>query len=196
MSCVEKLRSALAAVPVDQACTGAAVGALFTAGHVAARDITNDVGKTPQEMRLLREACTQQQLPGACMPVLAWLASGLRSGLPATATQQAHEMACWLLKVVTRALPDIIERSEAPYPESACTLQQLGDPGASRPSLTSQHSSPSLRGHQRPRSVHVHVCVPSSKHCLQSPGGTTCQLQTFLLKLMLFNLIGGVYAST
>jgi hypothetical protein len=40
------------------------------------------------------------------LPVLAWLAAGLRSGLPPAATQQAHELACALLGVMTQVLHD------------------------------------------------------------------------------------------
>jgi hypothetical protein len=40
------------------------------------------------------------------MPVLVWLAIGLRSGLPPAATEKAHEMACALLGVVSAVLPD------------------------------------------------------------------------------------------
>jgi hypothetical protein len=42
----------------------------------------------------------------AILPVLAWLAAGLRSRLPPAATQQAHELTCALLGVVSRVLLD------------------------------------------------------------------------------------------
>jgi hypothetical protein len=81
------------------------------------------------------DACVEQQLPGACMPVLAWLAAGLRSGLPPAATQQAHAMACALLGVVMRVLPDkgqlasTTEPSPMPLETRARLLEQLGTTG-------------------------------------------------------------------
>jgi hypothetical protein len=130
MISVERLQAALAAVPVNQSCTGGAVGTLFTAGRAAAQQIANG-STTAQEQMQVRKACCQQQLPGACMPVLAWLAAGLRSGLSATATQQAHEMACVLLWVVSRSMPDDVESSQGNVGqhETALILQQLGTPG-------------------------------------------------------------------
>jgi hypothetical protein len=82
-------------------------------------------------------ACAEQKVPGACLPVLGWLAAGLRSGLPPAATQQAHEMACMLLGVVARVLPDSLQLqlvgggapSTAMKQKISCTLQQLGNTG-------------------------------------------------------------------
>jgi hypothetical protein len=92
MSCVRQLQAAIAAVPLSQPCTAAAVEALYAAGHAAARQLS-PVHFHPRPSASSQETCIQQQVPGACMPVLAWLAAGLRSGLPTAATYKAHEMA-------------------------------------------------------------------------------------------------------
>jgi hypothetical protein len=121
MSCVEKLRAALAAVPVGEPCTAAAVGALYEAGYEASQQLSpNNRRQVPVED--VRETCSQQAVPGACMPVLAWLAAGLRSDLPSSATQQAHGMACALLGVVSRVLSDT-------------ALRELGKPGGPDPQV-------------------------------------------------------------
>jgi hypothetical protein len=105
MSCVKKLKAALAAVPVGEPCTAAAVEVIYVSAHAASRQLSpTDRRQAPADN--LVEACAQQQLPRACMPVLAWLAAGLRSGLPPAATEQAHELACALLEVASRVLPD------------------------------------------------------------------------------------------
>jgi hypothetical protein len=112
MDCVKNLKAALNAVPVDTSCTAAAVAALFVSGHAAARQISPglpDAMYNEAYNEELREAAAQQQLPGACMPVLAWLASGLSSGLPPAASVQAHEMACVLLGVVALVLPPSLD---------------------------------------------------------------------------------------
>jgi hypothetical protein len=57
----------------------------------------------------LQEAAAHMQLPRACMPVLAWLAAGLSSGLPPVATQQAHEMTCALIGVMVLVVPMSME---------------------------------------------------------------------------------------
>jgi len=65
------------------------------------------------------------------MPVLAWLAAGLCTGLPPAATQQAYEMACALMGVVTAMLPDRT-RNEMGGTDRAAVghlLQQLGKTG-------------------------------------------------------------------
>jgi hypothetical protein len=85
----------------------------------------------------LVDACAQQGVPGACMPVLAWLAAGLRSGLPPVATQQAHELACALLGVVTAVLPHTLKQQlglqQDPNPQvrgkAVLLLEQLGTIG-------------------------------------------------------------------
>jgi hypothetical protein len=56
------------------------------------------------------EAVGIQRLPAACMPVLAWLAAGLRSGLPPAAHQQALEMTSMLLGVVSLVVPDSVKK--------------------------------------------------------------------------------------
>jgi hypothetical protein len=43
------------------------------------------------------------------MPVLAWLAEGLSSGLPPAASRQAIELACTLLSVVSQVLPSSMQ---------------------------------------------------------------------------------------
>jgi hypothetical protein len=68
------------------------------------------------------------------MPVLGWLAAGLSSGLPPAACQQAHEMACVLLGVVSTAVPARLqtdlwaERSSGQTDRNKAVrlLQQLG----------------------------------------------------------------------
>jgi hypothetical protein len=136
MSRVAKLKAALAAVPADQPCTPAAVKALHTAGHAAAQHIAA-ISQTPQASFEVLDDCVEQGVPGACMPVLAWLAAGLRSGLPPAATQQAYAMACALLGVVTAVLPDHLRaeyRSTESLPRERGAvnqrLLQLGSTGA------------------------------------------------------------------
>jgi hypothetical protein len=117
MSCISKLAAALAAVPVDQSCTATAVAALYVSGHAAARQISPglpDAMYNESYDQKLRPAALQQHLPRACMPVLAWLAAGLSSGLPPAASQQAHEMACVLLGVVALVVPPSLEAPQAP----------------------------------------------------------------------------------
>jgi hypothetical protein len=103
MTTVKKLKAALAAVPLQEPCTAGAVDALHTAGAAAFRILTGEDLHSKAAAQLL-DACAHQGLPGACMPVLTWLAAGLRSGLPPAATQQAHEMACALLWVVSQVV--------------------------------------------------------------------------------------------
>jgi hypothetical protein len=108
MARLERLRLALAAAPLGQPCTADAVGVLYTAAYAAARQVA------PAERLLhpldeLEEACVQEQVPSACLPVLAWLAEGLSSGLPPDFSRQAYDMACALLGVVYRQLPRSIQ---------------------------------------------------------------------------------------
>jgi hypothetical protein len=109
MDCVKKLKAALAAVPVSQPCTAAAVAALSVGAHDAAERLVPWLSQTPAtdgSFSDVAEACASQQLPAACMPVLAWLADGLRSGLPAATQQQALNVASVLLGVVSVTVPD------------------------------------------------------------------------------------------
>jgi hypothetical protein len=127
---VTKLKAALAAVPATQPCTPAAVKALHTAGHGAAQHIAA-VRRTPLASVQVLADCLTEEVPGACMPVLAWLAAGLCTGLPPAATQQAYEMACALMGVVTAMLPDRT-RNEMGGTDRAAVghlLQQLGKTG-------------------------------------------------------------------
>jgi hypothetical protein len=121
MSSIKKLKAALAAVPVGELCTPAAVEALYDAGHAILRQLS------PSDKDPVDE-CGQQQLPGACMPVLVWLAAGLRSGLSPAATKQAHEMACSLLGVVSRVFPEAVLGKLAthggPSPQDRITSQE------------------------------------------------------------------------
>jgi hypothetical protein len=55
------------------------------------------------------EAVGIQRLPAACMPVLAWLAAGLGSGLPPAAQQQALDLVSVLLGVVSLVVPDSVK---------------------------------------------------------------------------------------
>lgn len=144
MACVKHLRAALAAVPVAKPCTAAAVAALHVTGHAVAPQLfpwtspgLRAVARThaPGE---LQYACVQQQLPGACMPVLAWLTDGLSSGLPAAASQQALEVACVLLAVVSLVVPADLDQmfwGDAPplsqniQRAAVRLLQQLGATG-------------------------------------------------------------------
>jgi hypothetical protein len=108
MECVKKLKAALAAVPVSQPCTAATVTALSVGAHDAAQQLVPLLSSAPLNYLLdsaVAEACSWQQLPAACMPVLAWLAAGLRSGLPAAAQRQAQEVACVLLGVLSLVVP-------------------------------------------------------------------------------------------
>jgi hypothetical protein len=74
------------------------------------------------------------------MPVLAWLAAGLRSGLLPAATQQAHQLACALLEVVVGVLPadfrHAMDTQQDLTPqlkrEANRLLKQLGPTGTSR----------------------------------------------------------------
>jgi hypothetical protein len=70
------------------------------------------------------------------MPVLTWVADGLSSGLPSAVRQQALEVACMLLAVVS-LVPGVLELqlSQGVIPpqvtqETARLLQQLGAFGA------------------------------------------------------------------
>lgn len=145
MSSAKKLRAALAAVPVGQPCTGAAVGALYAAGHATLKGSCG--GATAQEVLQLREALSQQGVPGACMPVLAWLAAGLRSSLPSAAVQQAHEMACLLLMVTAGVtgsdlLPLTGDRGVASARGQCMASRTLRELGSSTGGLPSTRTPP------------------------------------------------------
>lgn len=157
MTTVKKLKAALAAVPLQEPCTAGAVDALHTAGAAAFRILTGEDLHSKAAAQLL-DACAHQGLPGACMPVLTWLAAGLRSGLPSGATQQAHEMACALLGVVTSVLPDQMMHALGTQPvlsphimqAAAGMLAQLGSAGEL---LLDQARSCYLMYHENPDST-------------------------------------------
>jgi hypothetical protein len=139
MSAINRLKTALAAVPLKEPCSATAVAALHAAGAAAFRTLTGVDCRGEPATELLN-ACAQQAVPGACMPVLAWLAAGLRSSLPPAATQQAHEMACALLRLVSQAVPSETQKEleklgpqEEPSPHLKRTatgyLKQLGTTG-------------------------------------------------------------------
>jgi hypothetical protein len=138
MSCVARLQAALAAVPVQQPCTAAAVGAASIAGADAAAEVAAPDRTQPAVLQAV-EACRHQGVPGACMPVLAWLAAGLRKGLPPAATEEAHNLACSLLGVVCGVLPRIlqVQMGAVPLPNpqvpagAVRLLEQLGPAGGS-----------------------------------------------------------------
>jgi hypothetical protein len=123
----------MAAVPVSRPCTAEAIETLYVAGRAAALQLSPALPAAKASEKL-QQACTEQQLPGACMPVLAWLAAGLSSGLPPTAQQQAHEMACALLGVVSLVVPGSLQTDLwVKYPirqndqtKAERLLQQLG----------------------------------------------------------------------
>jgi hypothetical protein len=159
MECITKLQAALAAVPVSQQPCTAAVRALHVAGHAAARQIFPAMyAGVELEAPQMQQACSQQQLPGACMPVLAWLVTGLSSGLPLAASQQAHEMVCVLLGVVSVVVPKSVRHelwgpfthggtcSQSVKDEAVRLLQQLGaDTGAClTPGSLTRHVQPSV----------------------------------------------------
>jgi hypothetical protein len=121
MSCVKTLKAALAAAPVDKPCTDEAVAVLFEAGYDASQQLSPKNPATPPAVDLT-EACAQEGVPGACMPVLAWLAAGLRNSLSPDGIELAHEMACALLGVVSRVF-------------SEGTLQKLEVPGGPGPRI-------------------------------------------------------------
>jgi hypothetical protein len=120
--CVRKLKDALAAVPVSQPCTAAAVAALSIGAHDLAEAFHPLFSvTTPLRLNSSRavDACAWQQLPSACMPVLAWLADGLGSGLPPAAQQQALYMMCLLLLVVSLVVPTSLEERVRQRDQSA-----------------------------------------------------------------------------
>jgi hypothetical protein len=82
------------------------------------------------------------------MPVLTWLAAGLRSGLPPSATQQAHEMACALLGVVSGVL-------------SKTALHELGTPGKPNPQVifTAKQALEQLGAFGKPLQHGWELCV-------------------------------------
>jgi hypothetical protein len=125
MQPISQLGAALAAVPVAQPCTAAAVRALHVEGHAAARQLAPAMylGMPAVAFMELQEACTRQQLPGACMPVLAWLADGLSSGLPAATSLQAHDMVCVLLGVVSLVVPSRLQTKL--WDDAGCDQQTL-----------------------------------------------------------------------
>jgi hypothetical protein len=136
--CVNKLKAALAAVPVSQPCTAAAVAALAIGAHDVAQAI-GPVFSVTSPLQLVSsatvDACAWQQLPAACMPVLTWLADGLSSGLPPAAQQQAVYIACLLLVVVSLVVPDSLEarvrqRDQTAKGTALRLLQTLGAFGA------------------------------------------------------------------
>lgn len=140
MSTVCRLRAALAAVPVQHPCTAEAVQALHAEGSAPARTLVDVNRQDADESRVL-DTSIQQAVPGACMPVLTWLAAGLRSGMSLSATQQAHEMACLLLGVVSRVLFHDVQvalaHQEVPDPHlkrvATGYLRQLGSTGEHEP---------------------------------------------------------------
>lgn len=142
MECLESLGKALGSVPSSQPCTAAAVRALHSRVEAAAQQLFPELvpglrlAAGAVDYGRLREACTRQQLPGSCMPVLTWVADGLSSGLPSAVRQQALEVACMLLAVVS-LVPGVLELqlSQGVIPpqvtqETARLLQQLGAFGA------------------------------------------------------------------
>jgi hypothetical protein len=117
MECVKKLKAALAAVPVSQPCTPADVAKLSAGARDASQQLFLMLSLTSPSLLMptqplitaVAEGCSWQQLPSACTPVLAWLADGLCSGLPAADHQEAYEMACLLLGVVSLVIPGSLE---------------------------------------------------------------------------------------
>jgi hypothetical protein len=150
MKCVKKLKAALAAVPVSsQPCTAAAVATLFVGTRDARQQLVPVLSQTAimQPVSDMAEEVASQQLPGACMPVLAWLEAGLRSGLPAPARQQALDLASVLLGVVTLAIPGSLLQPLVLGAAGAKELatrgwQQLGDLGACAMLLVAMARSP------------------------------------------------------
>jgi hypothetical protein len=135
MELVRKLKAALAAVPVSQPCTAAAVAALSIGAHDLAEELQHMFSvRTPLQFESspVVDACAWQQLPSACMPVLAWLADGLDSGLPPAAQQQALYMSCFLLMVVSLVIPISLEARVRQREQSAkgTALRLLGTLGA------------------------------------------------------------------
>lgn len=126
MPLLQRLRQALAAAPVAEPCTAAAVDTLYTAAYAAARQVSPaERLQLPDEE--LEEACVQEQVPAACMPVLAWLAQGLSGELPLASTKQAYNLACALLGVVYRQLPWRIQRQLWSGPNVATPVKREGD---------------------------------------------------------------------
>jgi hypothetical protein len=126
MPLLERLRLALASAPVAEPCTAAAVGTLYTAAYAAARQVA------PAERLLLpdeelEEACAQEQVPTACVPVLGWLAKGLSSGLPPAASKQAYNLACALLGVLFRQLPWRIQGQLYAGPNAGAPVKREAD---------------------------------------------------------------------
>jgi hypothetical protein len=139
MASLNDFSRALASVPVSQPCTAAAVRALHFRVLAAAQQLFPELSPGLRlvagaaEFGILREACAQQQLPGACLPVLAWLGDGLSSSSLAPAvSQQAVEVACMLLGAVSLAPGKLeVQLSSGSLPphvvqETARLLQQLG----------------------------------------------------------------------